>query len=139
MLTFRNSNIIFLVLMATLVLIDIRYDIPFLFYVVLVIIYSLVLFYGSAYVGSNFYLEVVCAGNTNEKEIAISFDDGPLEDYTSSILATLKQHDVKATFFCIGKRAEANKELLKRVFDEGHIIGNHSYSHSKYKCNKSNN
>lgn len=130
MLTFRNSNIIFLVLMATLVLMDIRYDISFLFYVALIIIYSLVLFYGSAYVGSNFYLQVVCAGNTNEKEIAISFDDGPLEDYTVSVLATLKQHDVKATFFCIGKRAEANKELFRKVFDEGHIIGNHSYSHS---------
>lgn len=130
MLTFRNSNIIFLVLMATLVLIDISYDISFLFYVVLIIVYSIILFYGSAYVDSDFYLKVVCAGNTDEKEISISFDDGPVENYTVPILATLKQNGVTATFFCIGKRAEANKELFRRVFDEGHIIGNHSYSHS---------
>lgn len=130
MMTFRNSNIIFLVLMATLVLVDINYDISFLFYVALIIIYSLILFYGSAYVDSDFYLKVVCAGNTNEKEISISFDDGPVEEYTVPILATLKEHGVKATFFCIGKRAEADKGLFRNVYDEGHIIGNHSYSHS---------
>lgn len=130
MLTFKSTNIVFIILLAALIILDITYGISFLYYAGLVFIYSLFLFYGSAYVNSNFYFNVICAGNTTNKEIAISFDDGPLPEYTPAILQILRQHDVKATFFCIGNRAEANKELFKQVYDEGHIIGNHSYSHS---------
>lgn len=130
MLTFRNTIIIFIVILAGLITLDILYGISFWYYILLAFVYSLLLFYGSAYVDSNFYFNVICNGNTNNKEIAISFDDGPQPEYTPAILKTLKKHDVKATFFCIGKRAESNKELFKQVHDEGHIIGNHSYSHS---------
>lgn len=61
--------------------------------------------------------------------IALTFDDGPKPN-TLIILDLLKKHHAKATFFCIGKNIEAHPEILERIFNEGHIIGNHSYSHS---------
>ncbi len=62
-------------------------------------------------------------------KIAITFDDGPKEGSTGRLLDGLKERDVKATFFLIGKYAEDNPELVKRIYDEGHTIGNHTYSH----------
>ncbi|WP_017212944.1 polysaccharide deacetylase family protein [Clostridium beijerinckii] len=68
-----------------------------------------------------------------KKVIYLSFDDGPSETNTPSILKTLKDENVKATFFVLGKaidQSEANKNLLKQEVEEGHAIGNHSYSHN---------
>src|SRR5690606_12624012 len=76
-----------------------------------------------------FYLKTISSANTTRRQIAISFDDGPAPLYTPQILQILKAHRVEAAFFCIGKRITENEELLKQVYDEGHLIGNHSYSH----------
>ncbi|ABR35019.1 polysaccharide deacetylase family protein [Clostridium beijerinckii] len=68
-----------------------------------------------------------------KKVVYLSFDDGPSETNTPSILKTLKDENVKATFFVLGKaidQSEANKNLLKQEVEEGHAIGNHSYSHN---------
>lgn len=68
-----------------------------------------------------------------KKVVYLSFDDGPSETNTPSILKTLKDENVKATFFVLGKaidQSEANKNLLKQEVEEGHTIGNHSYSHN---------
>ena len=61
--------------------------------------------------------------------IAITFDDGPDPKITPKILNILAQENIKATFFVIGNKVEANKELLLKIYNEGHTIGNHSYSH----------
>ncbi|NSB14492.1 polysaccharide deacetylase family protein [Clostridium beijerinckii] len=69
----------------------------------------------------------------SKKVVYLSFDDGPSETNTPSILKTLKDENVKATFFVLGKaidQSEANKNLLKQEVEEGHAIGNHSYSHN---------
>ena len=79
--------------------------------------------------GSNFFIKIVCKAETDKKEIAISFDDGPAANYTPEILQLLKEENVKATFFCIGNRIAGNEHILKQIKEEGHIIGNHSYSH----------
>jgi cellulose synthase/poly-beta-1,6-N-acetylglucosamine synthase-like glycosyltransferase/peptidoglycan/xylan/chitin deacetylase (PgdA/CDA1 family)/spore germination protein YaaH len=63
------------------------------------------------------------------KTIALTFDDGPIEPYTGEILDILKREQVKATFFVIGSNIEANPELLRRVYAEGHDIGNHTFAH----------
>jgi len=68
----------------------------------------------------------------NNKFVALIFDDGPYGQATSKILDILKEKGVKATFFVIGKNTEEYPDILKREFNEGHIIGNHSYDHSKY-------
>jgi peptidoglycan/xylan/chitin deacetylase (PgdA/CDA1 family) len=91
---------------------------------------SLSLFvYGSATVCSGFYLPVLCSGRTREKLIALSFDDGPDPSVTPALLDVMMEHKIQAAFFCIGSKVQANQELLKRMDVEGHLIGNHSYSH----------
>ena len=64
-----------------------------------------------------------------EKKIAITFDDGPHPVYTEKLLDGLKKRGIKATFFVLGERAKRNPEIIKRMLKEGHIIGNHTYSH----------
>ncbi len=64
-----------------------------------------------------------------DKKIVLSFDDGPDEEYTPQILDILKREKIKAAFFVLGQNAERNIPLVKRIFREGHEIGNHSFSH----------
>ncbi|WP_152394819.1 polysaccharide deacetylase family protein [Paenibacillus guangzhouensis] len=64
------------------------------------------------------------------KRIALTFDDVPDDYFTPLILDTLKQLHVKATFFVVGNRAESHPDIVRRMINEGHIIGNHSYSHA---------
>lgn len=63
------------------------------------------------------------------KKIALTFDDGPHEKYTPMLLDGLKERNVSANFFLMGKNAEKYPEIVKRMKEEGHVIGNHSYSH----------
>jgi len=129
MLNFRNTNIFFIVLLAILAGIHIKYGLPVYIYPLLFVLYSLVVFWGCYNVGSNFFIKIVCSADTDKNEIAISFDDGPATNYTKEILAILNAEKVKATFFCIGKRIAGNEHILKQVQEDGHIIGNHSFSH----------
>lgn len=64
-----------------------------------------------------------------EKCIYLTFDDGPSDRVTPKILAILKEENVKATFFIVGKQAERRKYLIKREHEEGHCVAVHSYSH----------
>lgn len=62
-------------------------------------------------------------------KVALTFDDGPSSTYTKKLLKGLKKRGVKATFFLTGNRIESNKKLVKKMKKDGHIIGNHTYSH----------
>lgn len=64
-----------------------------------------------------------------DKEVVLTFDDGPFPPTTSKVLAALAAECVQATFFLIGKSAEANPTMVKRIVAEGHSIGNHTWSH----------
>lgn len=64
-----------------------------------------------------------------DKVVYLTFDDGPSAKVTPQILDILKQYNVKATFFIIGKNAEQYPDLVKRAAEEGHSVANHSYSH----------
>lgn len=67
----------------------------------------------------------------NDSKIAyLTFDDGPSKKTTPLVLDTLKKHGIKATFFVVGTSVEENPDILKEIYDQGHQIGNHSYSHS---------
>ncbi len=70
---------------------------------------------------------------TDEKMVAITFDDGPDMLYTPDILTILKQYDAKATFFVVGFRAEKYPDIIKRQMNEGHEIANHSYKHLDFR------
>lgn len=73
--------------------------------------------------------DALYVGDTNQKEIYITFDAGFENGNTERILDALKKHGVKATFFLVGNYFETQPELVKRMAEEGHTIGNHTYSH----------
>ena len=70
------------------------------------------------------------APNTTPKAIAFTFDDGPYAQLTPQLLDLLKRHQVKATFFIEGKDAQMHPELVRRIADDGHELGNHSFTHA---------
>ncbi|MFJ7934567.1 polysaccharide deacetylase family protein [Sporosarcina sp. NPDC096371] len=67
--------------------------------------------------------------NTDEKIIALTFDDGPHRKYTTEILDLLAEYDARATFFIVGEYAEKNPNVVSRMFEEGHELANHTYTH----------
>jgi peptidoglycan/xylan/chitin deacetylase (PgdA/CDA1 family) len=66
---------------------------------------------------------------TDKKILALSFDDGPTSPDTKNLLAVLAKHEVKATFFLVGKNLEKYPDLAKELFSAGHTLGNHAYNH----------
>ena len=130
MLNFRNTNIIFFSLAVVSVGLYFLNYVPGYLIFTFIIVYAVILFYGCYYIGSNFFIKVVCSLKTTEKVIAISFDDGPDQVNTPQLLETLNENGIGAGFFCIGNKINGNQDLLKQIDDEGHIIGNHSFSHS---------
>ncbi len=138
MLNARNTRIVFLVLLLLTLLLDWKYGVPLCIYLLLLLGYLLLLFYGSYFIQSDFFLRSLWKGSKNRKAIAITFDDGPVKDFTPRLLDLLKCENIPAAFFLIGKSIEGNEALVKRMVDEGHVIGNHSYSHTYwFSLNKS--
>lgn len=64
-----------------------------------------------------------------EKKIALTFDDGPHPQFTESLLDGLKERGIRATFFVTGEHAKLHPDIIERMNKEGHVIGNHTYSH----------
>lgn len=64
-----------------------------------------------------------------DKTLYLTFDDGPHETATPFVLDELKKYSAKATFFCIGKNVVAHPDIYRRILDEGHSVGNHTYNH----------
>ncbi|MDD5568994.1 MAG: polysaccharide deacetylase family protein [Candidatus Pacebacteria bacterium] len=79
-------------------------------------------------------MKVRMHGSRNENKMAITFDDGPNPFWTPKILNILDEYGVKANFFVIGRWAEKHPEIVREIFNRGHLIGNHTYSHSKKAC-----
>lgn len=88
------------------------------------------LVWGAKNVDSNFFINVKSKGDGSKNEVALSFDDGPAAAFTPQILDILRQHKVSAAFFCIGQRIAEHEDIVERIHAEGHVIGNHSYSHN---------
>ncbi|CDQ42071.1 MULTISPECIES: delta-lactam-biosynthetic de-N-acetylase [Virgibacillus] len=72
------------------------------------------------------------ADDSGAKNIYLTFDNGYEQGYTDNILNVLKKHDVPATFFVTGHYVDSKPDLVKRMVDEGHIVGNHSYHHPDF-------
>ena len=67
---------------------------------------------------------------TSGDGVALTFDDGPNPQTTPRILDTLREHDVRATFFVVGSQVEKHPDLLRQIVEDGHAIGNHTYDHA---------
>ncbi len=75
--------------------------------------------------------ELVWRLPASNKEIYLTFDDGPVPEATLLVLEILKRYHVKATFFCVGENAEKYPDILKLLLKEGHAVGNHTFHHVK--------
>ncbi|WP_278019959.1 polysaccharide deacetylase family protein [Flavobacterium ginsengisoli] len=132
MITHKNISLFFIFLLLLLFLLNLYNAIHFLWFVVVILIWIGINAFGSARISSNYHVKAFCSNPLEtEKKIALTFDDGP-SIYTLEVLELLKKYNAKATFFCIGKNIETHPEILQKVIDEGHFVGNHSYSHSKF-------
>lgn len=124
---YRITSILFVI---ALVLLDIAYlggIVEWWWLVIAFIAYISLLVLGASFIEWNFYLKSFNSGK-KEKQIALTFDDGPSE-LTPAILDVLKEQNVQAAFFTIGKNASKYPEIVKRWHEEGHVVGNHSYDH----------
>ena len=132
MLNSRHFNIFFILFLLAWISLDQKMHIGAPAYGWLLLIYLSVLFCGSYFIRLGFFLKSICSAQTQEKCIAITFDDGPAGEKTERILDILKEHQVQAAFFCIGKNISGHELQLKRIIQEGHLIGNHSFTHHRY-------
>ena len=127
MLKFRSTNIIFGILIFVVVVFTKNYYlIPILF-----LLWIIITTIGSFHIRWNYFLPAKHFNYlVKDKIIALTFDDGPNAEFTPQFLDLLKKHRAKATFFCVGKQIEQHPALVKRIINEGHTIGNHSYAHT---------
>lgn len=104
---------------------------PTLIYAILIVLVLLfgALAYGFFVPTTEAFGKVYFATKTHDKVVALTFDDGPNEPYTSQVLDILQQYDVKATFFVVGKNVDYYPETTRRIVAEGHVLGNHSWDH----------
>ena len=77
------------------------------------------------------YPQLIWHKSRQKKTIYLTFDDGPIPDVTPSILNILKQHGIKATFFCVGENIHKHPEVFQQLINDGHSVGNHTYNHLK--------
>ena len=133
MLKAKSTNIVYSILLIIafllVVLFNLSYWIPFS----VIMLWLETTIIGSFSIGLNYHLDSLnCNPKTTKNNIAITFDDSPNEDITPKILSLLKRHQAKATFFCVGKHIETHQEITQKIAEEGHTIGNHTYSHSPF-------
>jgi len=88
---------------------------------------------GMARPSSNVFYPTITHGPRVGKRVALTFDDGPDPEITPQVLDVLAQNGARATFFVIGKSLAAQIQLGRRMLDEGHVIGNHSWQHSRWQ------
>ncbi|MBQ9138404.1 MAG: polysaccharide deacetylase family protein [Alistipes sp.] len=105
-----------------------------MYWIVAIVVLCLILFmvWASADVGSNVYLRTLCRAATTERVVALTFDDGPDPVMTPLVLDTLRQRGVKATFFLVGSKVAQHPDIVRRIVEEGHTVGNHTHTHSAY-------
>lgn len=105
----------------------------FIKYLSIFVVFGLAVYYLFFSPTSQVFGKVVYHIHNHEKLIALTFDDGPNEPYTSEIIDILDEYKIKGTFFEVGKNIERYPATTRRLFQEGHVIGNHSFSHSLKK------
>ncbi|TRZ71571.1 MAG: polysaccharide deacetylase family protein [Bacteroidetes bacterium] len=133
MLTFRNTTIIFFIMLFTLNILGMfGFPLHYYHYILLVALYLALSVSMSFFIRSGYHMKALCNMVTEEKMVSITFDDGPNGELTPKLLDQLKNIGIPATFFCIGRKIKGNEDLLKRMHSEGHLIGTHSYSHSNW-------
>lgn len=128
MLTFKNTLLIAFVMAVITGALIFLFGLSLWWLVLPVILMASAIVAGSFNIGWSYYFEVINRINSSNS-VVLTFDDGPDEAVTPKILEVLRENNVQAVFFVIGQKAEKFPGMVKQLFDEGHIIGNHSYRH----------
>lgn len=123
-------NLIFIIVLVISVSLDVRFEIPFAWYGSVVLAYAIINACGATFLSMEYFIPVRSRGEQTDV-IAITFDDGPVAGKTEKILAILRKHNVRSSFFCIGHRVVENPELTNQIHVEGHLLGNHSFWHGR--------
>lgn len=99
---------------------------------ILVIVLSITVFmvWASASIRSGVYVRAFCGEKTDRKVVYLTFDDGPHPPETERVLDVLRERSARATFFLIGSKVSGNEAVLRRMLEEGHALGLHTYSHA---------
>lgn len=106
-------------------------DLPVTLAAVIAATLVLLLTDGIARPASSVFHPTITHGRRDSHKVALTFDDGPDPLVTPEVLDTLVAHNARATFFTIGQSVEAHPELARRIVNEGHVLGNHSWQHSR--------
>lgn len=99
---------------------------------ILGIVLSITVFmvWASASIRSGVYVRAFCGEKTDRKVVYLTFDDGPHPPETERVLDVLRERGARATFFLIGSKVSGNEAVLRRMLEEGHTLGLHTYSHA---------
>jgi len=130
MFNVKSVSIAAIVLLLIAGIFDWVIGIPSWIYFFILIVHFIFIMWGSFTIRSNFYIKGKHYFSTSQNQIVLTFDDGPAPGSTEAILDILKLNKIKATFFCIGREVEKYPDIVKRIHEEGHSIGLHSFAHS---------
>ena len=97
---------------------------------ILAIVLSVFMVWASASIRSGVYVRAFCREKTDRKVVYLTFDDGPHPPETERVLDVLRERGARATFFLIGSKVSGNEAVLRRMLEEGHALGLHTYSHA---------
>ena len=127
----HRVNTLFFVTIIVLICLFLREE-SFFFWLLgfVVCLYVLIVGLGVFSMQYNYFLQSTT--RLNGESCLLTFDDGPHEKYTPAILDILAKHNTKAVFFVVGEKVALYPEILQRIILEGHLIGNHSYSHNNF-------
>jgi len=104
---------------------------PLWFAVAVTFAYLALCGYGVAFPRCEMYADVIDSGPKGRSQVALTFDDGPDPETTPKVLRALREHQSKATFFVIAKKAEQHPELIQSIVADGHELGLHGYAHDR--------
>lgn len=126
---FVSALLIFILSLGNLCFLPISETVKCAIAVGIILLYLIFLFWASANIRSGIYIKTFNSAPNKSTQIAVTFDDGP-DVQTDEILNLLQQWNAKATFFMIGQKIFTQQSVVRRVVNEGHEIGNHSWAHS---------
>ena len=130
MLSHKVNTAFFSLVVLLLIILSFFAAIAWWVFLIPVLLWVIITGVGSAFIFTGYHIKAYCKNrDVKEKKIAITFDDGPTPE-TPKVLNLLKKHNAKATFFCIGSQIEKYPDIFKAILEDGHTVGNHTYSHS---------
>ncbi len=133
MLSFKKVNIAAIIFTIFILIFSQIGDFSYWWSIVVFVIWILLTAFGSVEIRKNYFLKAYHhKPDVKDNLVAITLDDGPNNLYTVQALQLLDKYQAKATFFCVGNQIEKHPKILQEILNRGHVVGNHSYSHSNY-------